>query len=152
MPSLYAEIEINAPRFAVWHALITKQNWRIWNTFLYDLEPNVPFTQGRTVLLSMRRLPGDDETEFQPKITLLQPDVCLRWFYTAPGYRSEHVFELQDTGINRTKYVHREALSGAMTRVFLPFIRRDQQQGLKRMAWELKQYVESNAGRGGRRP
>lgn len=152
MPSLYTEIEINAPRSLVWQTLIDKHHWFKWNTFLYDLDPDCPFAQGRSVMLSMRRLPGEDETEFKPQITWLQPNVCLRWFYTAPGYKSEHVFELQDVGVNRTKYIHRETLSGVMARFFLPFIRQDEQQGLKRMAWELKQHVERRSLReGGRR-
>jgi hypothetical protein len=142
MPSLYAEIEISAPRSAVWQVLIQKQYWLKWNTFLYDLDPDVPFALGRQVLLAVRRVPGEEETEIKPRITLLQPEICLQWVYTAPGFKSEHVFELQDMGCNRTKYVHRENISGMLTRVFLPFIRQDEQQGLKRMAWELRQYAE----------
>lgn len=147
MPSLYTKIEINAPRSAVWSALFNKQDWLKWNTFLYDLDPALPLAQGREVLLSLRRLPGEDETEFKPRIILLQPEVCLRWFYTAPGFNSEHVFELQDIGINRTQYIHRERISGALSRLFLPFIRQDEQQGLRRMAQELKHYVEQYGDR-----
>lgn len=144
MPSLYAEIEINAPKSAVWAALFHKENWLRWNTFLYDRNPNLPFVQGRTVQLSLRRLREETETEFEPRITLLQPEVCLRWNYSAPGFRSEHVFELQEVGRNRTKYIHRENLSGLITQFFLSFLRKDEQQGLRRMAWELKQYVEGH--------
>lgn len=142
MPSLYAEIEINAPKSVVWDALVRKENWLKWNTFLYDRNPDLLFVQGRTVQLSLRRLREETETEFEPRILLLQPQVCLRWMTTAPGYRSEHVFELQDIGRNRTKYTHRETVSGITTRLFLPFLRQDQQQGLRRMARELKHYVE----------
>jgi hypothetical protein len=142
MPSLYAEIEINAPKSVVWEALVRKENWLKWNTFLYDRNPDLPFVQGRTVELSLRRLREETETEFEPRITLLQTNVCLRWISSAPGFRSEHVFELQEVGQNRTKYIHRENVSGIVTRLFLPFLRKDEQQGLRRMARELKQYVE----------
>lgn len=147
MPTLYAEIEIEAPRSVVWRTLLRKQDWVKWNTFLYDLDPAQPLVQGREVFLSLRRVPGDEETEIKPRVTLLQPDVCLRWFYTAPGFRSEHVFELQDIGRNRTKYTHREMVSGLFTRLFFPFIRQDEQQGLRRMAWELKRYSETGVSR-----
>ena len=147
MPSLYTEIEINAPRSAVWQALIRKQDWLKWNTFLYDLDPDQPLAKGRQVLLSLRRVAGEEETEIKPRITLLQPDVCLRWFYSAPGFQSEHVFELQDIGANRTKYTHQENFSGMLIRFFLPFIREDEQQGLRRMARELKHYVETYGNR-----
>jgi hypothetical protein len=142
MPSLYTEIEINAPKPVIWQALLQKDKWLNWNTFLYDRNPALPFEQGRVVQLSLRRLREETETEFDPRITLLQPDVCLKWVSVAPGFRSEHLFELQQVGRNRTKYIHRESFSGVVTHVFLPFLRRDEQQGLRRMAWELKQYVE----------
>jgi hypothetical protein len=142
MPSLYTEIEISVPRSIVWQALLQKQNWLKWNTFLYDRSPDQPFRQGQVVLLSLRRNREETETEFEPRITLLQPENCLRWVYTAPGFRSEHVFELQDIGRNRTKYMHQEHFSGVTTYLFLPFLRRDEQQGLRRMARELKYYVE----------
>lgn len=143
MPSLYTEIEINACRRDVWRALIHKENWRYWNTFLYDCDARQPLESGREVSLSMRRLPGEEETEFQPLVTLLQPGICLRWRSSIPGFSSEHTFELQEIGPNQTKYFHQEKFSGALTRLFFPFIRRDEQQGMRRMAWELKQYTET---------
>ena len=144
MPSLYAEIEINAPKSVIWQALVCKENWLKWNTFLYDRNPNEPFTEGRVVHLSLRRLQEETETEFEPRITLLQPEVCLRWSYSAPGLRSQHVFELQEISRNRTQYLHQAYFSGVVTRLFLPFLRRDEQQGMRRMARELKQYVEGD--------
>lgn len=142
MPSLYAEIEINAPRSAVWQVLVRKQDWLKWNTFLYDRNAALSFKQGQTVHLSLRRLREETETEFEPRIMLFQPPVCLRWVYTAPGFRSEHTFELQEIGRDRTKYIHQETISGPATLLFLPFLRRDEQQGIRRMARELKNYVE----------
>ena len=143
MPSLYTEIEINAPKSAVWQALLHKENWLKWNTYLYDRNPRLPFKQGQTVQLSLRRLREETETEFSPRITLLQPEMCLRWVATAPGFRSEHIFQLQEIGWQRTKYIHQENLSGVTTYLFLPFLKQDELQGLRRMARELKQYVES---------
>jgi hypothetical protein len=143
MPSLYTEIEINASRQKVWRVLVHKEKWVYWNTFLYDCNPERKFAAGQEVFLSLRRVPGEAETEFQPRIILLQPYVCLKWVSAIPGFISEQVFELQDMGHDRTKYIHHENFSGALTRLFLPFIRSDEQQGIQRMAWELKQFVES---------
>lgn len=142
MPSLYTAIEIQAPKPIVWQALVRKEKWLQWNTFLYDRNPALPFQQGQIVQLSLKRVSAEAETEFEPRILFLQPNVCLRWVYTAPGFRSEHSFELQEIGRNRTKYIHQEQLSGPMTVLFLPFLRQDEQQGLRRMARQLKQYVE----------
>lgn len=143
MPSLYTEIHIYAPRQRIWEAIVQKHQWKYWNTFLYDCDPEQPFALGQEVLLSLRRLPEDEEIEFQPRITLMQPNACLHWVSVIPGFRNEHVFELQDIGDGRTQYLHRESFSGPLSRLFLPFIRQDEQQGLRRMARELKQYAET---------
>lgn len=142
MASLYTEIEINAPKQEVWQVLLKKEKWYKWNTFLFDLDPTVPFKQGEEVLLSVRRVPGEEETEFQPLITRVQSGLCLAWVSSIPGFKNEYVFELQEIGIGRTKYFHRNTFSGVLTGVFMPFIRDDEQQGIKRMARELKRYVE----------
>jgi hypothetical protein len=75
-------------------------------------------------------------------ITRVQPNICLAWVSSIPGFRNEYVFELQEIGVGRTKYVHKTSYSGVLTRVFLPFIREDEQRGIQRMARELKRYVE----------
>ncbi|MEO0540250.1 MAG: hypothetical protein AAFZ80_05210 [Cyanobacteria bacterium P01_A01_bin.105] len=148
MPSLYAEIEINAAPNQVWDALMRKENWRYWNTFLFDGDPNERFRIGHEVFLAMQRIEGDEYTEFQPIVTVVRPDMCLRWVSRIPGLRTEHSFELMETAPGRTRYLHRDNFSGVLSNVFLPFIRQDERQGLRRMADQLKRYVE----RGGRPP
>lgn len=142
MPTIYTEIEINAPRPVVWEALIRKDEWRRWNTFLFDADPALPIRQGQAVVLSIRRLEEDESTDFEPVIMLMQPEVCLRWVAQMPGFKSEHVFELQDLGPSRTLYSHRERFKGILSNIFLPFIRADEKQGMRRMARQLKRYIE----------
>jgi hypothetical protein len=142
MTSLYTAVEIDAPRRRVWRVLYHKELWMYWNTFLYDSDPDQAFVQGRDVFLALRRVPGEPITEFQPHITLVQPNICLQWVSKIPGLVSYHSFELQDVGRDRTQYIHQEQFSGRLTRLFFPFIRHDEHQGICRMARELKQYVE----------
>ncbi|MBE9128780.1 MULTISPECIES: SRPBCC domain-containing protein [unclassified Coleofasciculus] len=142
MASLYTEIDINAPKQKVWQVLFQKERWKYWNTFLFDSDSKLPFQQGQELYLSLRRLPKDDETEFEPLVTQVLPGVCLRWVSSIPGFRNEYVFELQEIGVGRTKYVHQSNFSGVLTRLFLPFIRDDEHRGMQRMARELKRYVE----------
>ena len=144
MPRLYTEIEIDAPRSQVWQVLIQKHRWKYWNTFLYDCDPDRPFEQGRSVELSILRVPGDEEVRFRPVVTLIQPTFCLSFLSTIPGMKNEHVFDLQDIGRDRTQFIYQQTFSGTLTKVFLPFIRRDETKGIRRMAWELKQYAEKN--------
>ena len=143
MPSLYAEIEINATAAQVWDALVRKEDWRYWNTFLYDCDPRSNFMLGREVFLAMQRIEGDVDTEFQPVVTTLRPGSCLRWVSKIPGLKTEHSFEMQEIAPGRTRYLHRDIFMGPLSGVFLPFIREDEREGLRRMAYQLKRYVES---------
>ncbi|ESA32946.1 polyketide cyclase [Leptolyngbya sp. Heron Island J] len=143
MPSLYAEIEINATAAEVWDALVRKEDWRYWNTFLYDCDPRSNFMLGREVFLAMQRIEGDADTEFQPVVTTLRPGNCLRWVSKIPGLKTEHSFEMQEITPGRTRYLHRDIFMGPLANVFLPFIREDERDGLRRMAYQLKRYVES---------
>jgi hypothetical protein len=145
MPTLHTEIEIAAAKSQVWQTLVRKDAWKYWNTFLYDCDPRRAFQEGYDVFLSLKRLPGEEETEFQPRITRVMPNVCLRWVSTFPGFIHEQTFELQDLGRDRTLYIHQEKFSGILTRVVFPFIRQDEYQGMKRMARELKWHLEGNA-------
>ena len=142
MPTLRIQIEINAPRAVVWEALTRKDEWRRWNTFLFDGDPALSLRQGQEVFLSVRRLEDDEFTDFEPLITLVQPNNCLRWIAKMPGFKSESAFELQDLSPTRTLYTHQQRFKGILSTIFLPFIRQDEKQGMKRMARQLKRYVE----------
>lgn len=142
MTSLYAEIEIEASKQRIWRILTAKEHWIKWNTFLFDCDPSVPLQPGQDVFLSMRRLPQDEEIEFEVLVTRMQTEVCLKWVSSIPGLKTETVFELQEIGLRRTKYVHKTYFYGILTPVILPFIRQDEQRGLRRMARELKRYAE----------
>lgn len=149
MPSLYTAIEIEAPRSRVWQILLEKDRWKYWNTFLYDCDPTCAIEQGREISLSLLRVPGEDEIQFRPLVTLVQPTFCLKWLSTIPGLRNEHVFELQDIDRDRIQFIYQQNFSGAFTRFFLPFVRQDEQKGIRRMAWELKSYAEKTAEKNG---
>ncbi len=127
----------------VWDALVRKEDWRYWNTFLYDCDPRSNFMLGREVFLAMQRIEGDADTEFQPVVTTLRPGSCLRWVSKIPGLKTEHSFEMQEITPGRTRYLHRDIFMGPLSGVFLPFIREDERDGLRRMASQLKRYVES---------
>jgi hypothetical protein len=142
MPSLYTETIINAPIRQVWRILSDKDNWMYWNTYLYDCSFRLPITEGRDILLAIRRVPGDEPIEFQAKIRLYQPPHSLSWIASIPGFRNRTSFELQDIGDGCTQYRHQESYSGTFSRFALKFIRDDQQAGMRRMARELKVFAE----------
>lgn len=143
MPSLYTEIEINAPCQQVWHILMHKESWMYWNTYLYDCDPRRPLVEGKDVLLSVRRLPGEAETEFQARVTIIQPIGYLQLMTTIPGLRHKQTFELHPLGRDRTQYIHHQSFRGILARVIVPFIQADEHKGIRRMAWELKDYAEA---------
>lgn len=142
MPTLYTEIVIHAPRQAVWEALVYKDRWRFWNTFLYDCSPRAGFVPGKDVVLAVRRVPGDEPIEFRAKVRQVMDGYGIQWRAMIPGFASEVSLELQEVGPGRTKYLYQEKISGAIGRFALSFIRDDQMRGMRRMAQELKLYSE----------
>ena len=143
MPTLHAEIAMSAPRSLVWESLCRNDQWHLWNTFLFDKTSHQTLTRGHSLVLSLQRLPREPKTQFQAFVTTVEPDTCLRWVAIAPGYRSEHIFELYDLEGQRTRYSHKERISGILSPIFFPFVRKDEQRGIRRMAMELKEYVEA---------
>ncbi|NET10085.1 MAG: SRPBCC domain-containing protein [Symploca sp. SIO2B6] len=143
MPTLHVEIEMNVSRSLVWEALCRKDQWKQWNTFLFDRTPQQTLTRGHSLILALQRLPKEPETQFQAIVTHVEADTCLKWIAIAPGYRSEHIFELFDLDGERTRYFHREKVSGVLSPLFFPFIRKDEHRGIRRMAMDLKEYVEA---------
>ncbi len=142
MPTLYTEILIEAPRQAVWEALIYKDRWRFWNTYLYDCSPRSGFVPGKEILLAVRRVPGDEPIEFRAKVRTVMDGYGVQWKAAIPGFASDVSMELQEVGQGRTKYLHQEKISGAIGRFALSFIKDDQMRGMRRMAQELKLYSE----------
>ncbi len=142
MPTLYTEILIEAPRQAVWEALVYKDRWRFWNTFLYDCSPRLGFVPGKEILLAVRRVPGDEPIEFRAKVRTVMDGYGVQWKAAIPGFASDVSMELQEVGQGRTKYLHQEKVSGAIGRFALSFIKDDQMRGMRRMAQELKLYSE----------
>ncbi len=147
MATLHTEIAINAPRPVVWEALVRKDEWRRWNTFLLDADPTLALQPGQEICLYVQRVEGEASTDLTPRVTWVQPLVCLRWVAKLPGYTTEYSFELQDLGPTQTLYVHQIRIHGVLSSVFLPFLRRDEKRGMQRMAHQLKRYVEHRAYR-----
>ncbi|NER00442.1 MAG: SRPBCC domain-containing protein [Cyanothece sp. SIO2G6] len=143
MPTLHVELDLDVPRSFVWEALCRNDQWHQWNSFLFDRNPNQTFTLGHSLVLSLQRLPSEPETRFQAVVTHMEADTRLQWIAIAPGYRSKHTFELYDIALTQTKYIHKETVSGLLSPLFFPFIKKDEQRGIRRMAMELKDYVEA---------
>ena len=143
MPTLYAEIEIDRPRSRVWQVLTDKAHWAQWNTFLFDCDRRQPLQIGQELWLAVQRQLGEETTEFWPIVTVLQPPTVLQWRAAIPGFCNQHSFELIDLGQSRTRYRHQQQFSGWMSRWFLLPIRQPEHRGMRRMAGELKRYVEA---------
>ncbi|MGF1492878.1 MAG: SRPBCC domain-containing protein [Microcoleaceae cyanobacterium] len=148
MPTLRAEIEIQAPKSMVWAALCDKKSWQYWNTFLFDggsvdTELNPLFTEKKSTHLMVCRSLGEGKVAFQPNVQQVQPESILSWSAKATGFQVESQFELQDINAQSTRYIHTEIFSGWLVRLIFPFMAADEQAGMTKMAAELKQYLES---------
>jgi hypothetical protein len=142
MPSLQTEVIVNAPIDSVWRALLHKDDWMYWNTYLYDCSFRIPFREGESVILSLRRMDGDDPVEFEAKVRILQPPFCLSWVAVAVGFRCRVTFDLEDLGMGCTKVRFQESFSGMFSRFVVRWVRGDELAGMRRMGRELKVFVE----------
>ncbi len=111
MPTLYTETIIHASRQAVWEAIVYKDRWRFWNTFLYDCSPRLGFVPGREVVLAVRRVPGDEPMEFRAKVRQVLDGYGVQWRAAIPGFASEVSIEIQYMGIDRTNYLYQYKIS-----------------------------------------
>ncbi|NJK38852.1 MAG: SRPBCC domain-containing protein [Oscillatoriales cyanobacterium RM2_1_1] len=145
MVTLRTEIEIVAPPSTVWHTLYHQEEWERWNTFLFATAIEPGFQVNQLVRLVVCRSAGEGKVEFQSRVEQVQPQVCLAWVSQTRGFRSESRFELEAVNPQRTRYLHTEAFSGWLAGLLLPFMGQAEQEGMERMAAELKRYLESDS-------
>jgi len=142
MPAARVAIDIEAPPQLVWRVLTAKEQWRYWNTFLYDRDPRVPLQRGRRLALVLRCDPSGEEKLLAPTVTWLRAERHLQWVAALPGWRRECRFELEALGPNRTRYRHQHRFCGPLARALARPASRRERPGLQRMARELKAYAE----------
>lgn len=142
-PSLYTEIEIDAPASTVWAEFSDTANYPGWNPFVKrlsgDLEP------GNRLEVTIQA-EGNSPMNFTPEVLVAEKNHELRWVGRL-GFKGifdgEHYFILEETEEGTTLFRHGENFTGVLAHVVLPLIRKDTQTGFEAMNEALKTRVEN---------
>jgi hypothetical protein len=143
---LRTEIEILAPRSAVWKVLADFPGYAEWNPF-------IPFISGEQqsgarleIILSP---PDGREMTIRPTLVTFEPEAELRWrghLLHPAVFQGIHFFKLTELEPNRTRLTHGEDFSGFLVK-FLSSVFTKAARGFVFMNQALKKRVEGAAPR-----
>lgn len=170
--SVFAETKINAPPAAVYDAILDIQNWKQWNTFVYDVtitahphahHAGLRMMEGTNMIFHVAMTP-DEKTTSKEACSHVSPlkskaehgpkaVTRIRWnlhnaAVMAPAFviKAERVNEIEEAGDGGTLYRTWETFGGLAAKT----VKKKHEQNLKdRMRdWcaDLKKYVESKQG------
>jgi len=139
---LRTEIEILAPKSAVWKVLADFPSYGEWNPF-------IPFISGEQrsgarleIILSP---PDGREMTIRPTLLTFATDAELRWeghLLHPVVFRGNHFFKLTEVDANRTRVTHGEDFSGFLVK-FMNSVFTKAARGFVYMNQALKKRVEA---------
>jgi hypothetical protein len=136
------EIEIDAPRDAVWRVLAETDRYGEWNPFVRRLRGDLREGQKLEVEIAP---PGGKPMTFKPTVLAASPGRELRWLgrLFMPGlFDGEHRFVLEPLPGGRTRFVQSERFNGVLVRVLGRTLDRTR-VGFEQMNRALKAEVEA---------
>ena len=139
---LNTNIEIDASANVVWEALTDFGRYNQWNPFISSIRGEAK-QGGRLEILIQP--PNGSEMTFHPVILELRPERELRWIgqLLLPGILdSEHQFQIESLGENRTRLINREVFFGLLVPLLWRDLNTNIRQGFEEMNRALKKLVE----------
>ncbi len=130
-------IEIDRPAAAVWSALVDRDSYPQWNTFIRSWTGDLAVGARQLVRIEPTETSGQT---FRPRITDLEPGHLLVWLgrVGVPGVLDgRHRFEIDAIDEHRCRLVHSEVLSGALVPVFRRMLTVDTPAAFSRMNADL---------------
>lgn len=130
-------IEIDRPAADVWAALVDRDRYPQWNTFIRSWTGDLAVGARQLVRIEPTETSGQT---FRPRITELQPGRLLVWLgrVAIPGLLDgRHRFEIESIDEHRSRFVHSEVLSGALVPLFRRMLTVDTPAAFSRMNAEL---------------
>lgn len=137
-----SEVEIEASAEKVWELLIDFENFPEWNPFIRKASGDVKVGERIEVFL---QLPGGKGMTFRPKLLKVEPNRELRWLGRLGIPRlfdGEHIFNIEQLGDGRVRFVQREKFRGFLAPLFLAMIKSSTLQGFEEMNKALKERAE----------
>ena len=139
---LRTEIEILAPRSAVWKVLTDFENYPEWNPFIPRIRGELRPGAELEIIISP---PEGNEMTIRPTLLVVESETELRWrgqLWFKALFQGEHFFRLTEVAPDRTKVTHGEDFSGFLVR-FLNAVFTKTARGFVYMNQALKKRVES---------
>jgi len=139
---LNTEIEIEASPQTVWSILTDLGRYEAWNPHIREAEGEV--SEGGKLTIQVEEAGGSSMT-FEPTVTRVVPDVELRWLgrlLLPRVFDGEHIFEIQDLGGDRVRFVQRENFRGLLVLPLWGKLNTDTRQGFEAMNAALKMRAE----------
>ncbi len=142
MREIVTEIHIQASADTVWAILTDFGSYHNWNPFIQQakgeaivgqrLENRPKVSKGRGVV-------------FRPVVTKVVPGRELRWYghFLIPGLSDgEHIFEIEPSGRQGVRLVHRQTFKGLLVPMLWPLLGGKARSGFMRMNEALKEESE----------
>lgn len=130
-------LEIDRPAAEVWAALVDRDAYPQWNTFIRSWQGELAMGERQTVRIE----PTDSSGQtFRPRIVELEPGRLLVWLgrVGVPGVLDgRHRFEIVPIDANRSRLIHSEVLSGMLVPAFRRMLTVDTPAAFARMNTEL---------------
>lgn len=141
--TLVTEIEIDAPRDAVWEVLSDLPRHTDWNPLIQSFSGDLDVGNTLDVII---QLPDFDATAVRPTVLVASENEELRWRGTM-GVRGifdgEHYFVLEETDRGTTLFRHGEDFSGMLVHPVMALIGSKTEAGFVAMNTALKARVEA---------
>lgn len=141
---LRTEIEILAPKSAVWRVLADFPSYPEWNPFIVSIAGEQRAGAQLEIILSP---PEGSETTIRPALVVFEPEAELRWkghLLHPRVFQGIHFLKLTEVEPNRTRVTHGEDFSGFLVK-FLNSVITKAARGFVYMNQALKKRVEAGA-------
>ncbi len=141
MFEINTQCEIEATPEEIWATLIDFDSYSEWNAFIINASrecDNLEITI---------KPPSEKQNKFTPKIITEVENTELRWagkFISEYLFRGEHFFKLHCIGQNKTKLIHCEVFTGALTCMITRSQKQHILEGFEAMNKSLQQRVMLN--------
>lgn len=142
MREVFTKIEIQAPADVVWSILTDFTAYHLWNPLITQARGEAVVGQRLETRAKISRGRG---MVFRPLVTRVVPGRELRWFghLLLPGLcDGEHIFEIEPSGTNCVRFVHRQIFKGLLLSLLWPFLAGKTRNGFVRMNEALKERSE----------
>lgn len=143
MSKIETFVEIETPPENVWNHLINFEDYPNWNPFIRSVERD---QKSENHLYVTIQVPGYKSMKLHPEIVTFLRNSELRWkgkLFIKGIFDGEHYFIIENSGINRTRFIHGEVFSGLLPPLMKSMLTKTE-EGFRQMNMALKEKCEAN--------